>query len=59
MAAALRTVRVMLPRSLLRKLAVQAKVENRSLTYLILRAVKAELGAGKGKALRAKLSRRK
>ena len=47
MAAALRTVRVMLPRSLLSKLAVQAEAENRSLTYLILRAVKAELGAGK------------
>jgi hypothetical protein len=59
MAAALRTVRVMLPRSLLRKLAVQAEAENRSLTYLILRAVKAELGAGKDKPRRAKVSRRK
>lgn len=59
MTAALRTVRVMLPRSLLKKLTVQAEAENRSLTYLILRAVKAELGAGEDKARRAKVGRRK
>ena len=46
MAAAVRTVRLKLPRPLLARLAAQARAKKQSVPTLILRAVRADLRAG-------------